>query len=110
MIPLFHDGLLKVLEGITSLEEVTRVAGDIEYVEKNYQELFSQTLLRGIKLTAADEKEIEKILKTNQNWSEYLKDKPTSQQIAYLIGGALKARATDLHFEQRKSNQNQTKN
>ncbi|MDQ5882740.1 MAG: Type secretion system protein [Patescibacteria group bacterium] len=99
MIPLFHDGLLKVLEGITSLEEVTRVAGDIEYVEKNYQELFSQTLLRGIKLTAADEKEIEKILKTNQNWSEYLKDKPTSQQIAYLIGGALKARATDLHFE-----------
>jgi len=73
MIPLFHDGLLKVLEGITSLEEVTRVAGDIEYVEKNYQELFSQTLLRGIKLTAADEKEIEKILKlikTGQNISK----------------------------------------
>jgi len=99
MVPLFHDGLLKAIEGITSLEEVFRVAGDIEYVEKNYQDLFAQTLLRGLKISPEEEKQIEPLLLKKQNWSEFLKDKPTVKQISFLILGAIKSRATDLHFE-----------
>jgi len=99
MIPLFHDGLLKAIEGVTSLEEVFRVAGDIEYVEKNYQDLFSQTLLRGLKISPEEEKQIESLLLKKQNWSEFLKDQSTIKQISFLITGAIKSRATDLHFE-----------
>ena len=99
MVPLFHDGLLKTIEGITSLEEIFRVAGDIEYVEKNYQDLFAQTLLRGLKISSKEEKQIEPLLSKKKNWSEFLKDKPTVKQISFLISGAIKSRATDLHFE-----------
>ena len=99
MVPLFHDGLLKAIEGIISLEEVFRVAGDIEYVEKNYQDLFAQTLLRGLKISPEEEKQIEPLLLKKQGWSEFLKDKPTIKQISFLIAGAIKSRATDLHFE-----------
>ena len=99
MVPLFHDGLLKALEGITSLEEVFRVAGDIEYVEKNYQDLFSQTLLRGLNIKPEEEKQLEPLLLKKQDWSEFLKDKPTVKQISFLIAAAIKSRATDLHFE-----------
>jgi len=28
MIPMYHDGLLKVIEGITTIEEVERVASE----------------------------------------------------------------------------------
>ena len=99
MVPLFHDGLLKAIEGITSLEEVTRVAGDIDYIQNLYRELFSQTLLRGIKITPEEEEEIENIVLENKNLSLVLKDKTAFQQIAYLLASAIKSRATDLHFE-----------
>lgn len=99
MIPLFHDGLLKVIEGITSLEEVIRVAGDINYVEKSYRELFSQTLLRGIKILPQDEAKIDEYLKNNKPIEELIKDLPIEKQIILIIGWALKSRATDIHFE-----------
>jgi len=75
------------------------VAGDIEYVEKNYQDLFSQTLLRGLNIKLEEEKQLEPLLSKKQNWSEFLKDKPTVKQISFLIAAAIKSRATDLHFE-----------
>ncbi|MGB9763066.1 MAG: GspE/PulE family protein [Minisyncoccia bacterium] len=99
MIPLFHDGLLKVMEGITSLEEIIRVAGDIEYVKKSYEELFSQTLLRGIKLLPQDEEKIEEYQKNRKPINELIENLPLDKQIHYLISWALKARATDIHFE-----------
>lgn len=37
MVPLFHDALLKAIAGITSWEEVKRVTGDIDYIQKFYQ-------------------------------------------------------------------------
>ncbi len=30
MVPMYQDGLIKVLEGVTTLEEVERVAGESE--------------------------------------------------------------------------------
>lgn len=99
VVPLFHDGLLKAIMGITSLEEIFRVAGDIDYVEKNYQDLFSQTLLRGLKITSNEEKQIDPLLFKKQSWPEFLKDKSVLKQINYLLLAAIKSRATDLHFE-----------
>ncbi|MGC8651383.1 MAG: GspE/PulE family protein [Minisyncoccia bacterium] len=99
MVPLFHDGLLKAIEGITSLEEVFRVAGDIDYVEKTYQDLFSQTLLRGVTINPEEEKQITDLLNKKGDWSKFLQNQPTNKQISYLLGAAIKSRATDLHFE-----------
>ena len=99
MVPLFHDGLIKAIEGITSLEEVVRVAGDISYIQELYKELFSQVLTRGVKLSSKEEKEIEKLLQKNKSISPLLKDKSSERQIAIILAAALKSRATDIHFE-----------
>ena len=99
MIPLFHDGLLKAIDGITSLEEVVRVAGDISYIQELYKELFSQVLIRGVKVTNKEEKEIEKLLQNNKSISKLLKNKSPERQIALMLAAALKSRATDIHFE-----------
>jgi len=99
MVPLFHDGLLKVIECITSLEEIVRVAGDISYIQELYKELFSQVLTRGVKVTSKEEKEIEKLLQNNKSISALLKEKSSERQIALILATALKSRATDIHFE-----------
>ncbi len=99
MVPLFHDGLLKVIEGITSLEEVIRVAGDIEYIQEMYKDLFSQILIRGIFLSKNEEQEIEKILKERKPLEKFLLDKNEERKLAIILGTAYKSRATDVHFE-----------
>jgi len=66
MVPLFHDGLIKAIEGITSLEEIVRVAGDISYIQDLYKELFSQVLTRGVKVNKQEQKRIEKLLEENK--------------------------------------------
>jgi len=99
MVPLFHDGLIKAQEGITSLEEVVRVAGDISYIEEAHKELFSQTLTRGIKISREEEKEIGKILQKPAILPSSLQGKSISKQLALILGTAIKSRATDIHFE-----------
>lgn len=99
MIPLFHDGLLKVISGITSLEEVIRVAGDIEYIEKSYRDLFSQTLIRGVKILPQEDKQIEEYLQNNKPIDDLIVNQLIEKQLAYLLGWAIKSRATDIHFE-----------
>ena len=99
MVPLFHDGLLRVIEGITSLEEVIRVAGDISYIQELYKDLFSQALTRGVKVSNKEEQDIEKLLKENKSISPLLKDKSSERQIGLILAAALKSRATDVHFE-----------
>jgi len=102
MVPLFHDGLLKVFEGITSLEELIRVAGDIEYIKEIYKELFSEILTRGVSLEEKEEKEIEKILKEKIPLEKILINKSEIEKIALILGTAYKSRATDVHFEPEK--------
>ncbi|MGB9680959.1 MAG: GspE/PulE family protein [Minisyncoccia bacterium] len=99
MVPLFHDGLLKVIEGVTSLEEVIRVAGDIEYIQEMYKDLFSQILTRGIILNQSEEQEIEQILKERKPLERLLLNKDEERKLAIILGTAYKSRATDVHFE-----------
>ena len=99
MVPLFHDGLLKAIEGITSLEEIIRVAGDISYIQNLYQELFSQVLIRGVKIETEELKQIEQKLQSNNPITSLLKNQSTEKQIGLILAAALKSRATDVHFE-----------
>ncbi len=99
MVPLFHDGLLKVIEGITSLEELKRVAGDIEYIRILYKDIFAETLIRGLKIKKEEEKEINQFLETNQSILNLIKDLPKEKQIAFILASAYKSRSTDVHFE-----------
>jgi len=99
MVPLFHSGLLKAIEGLTSLEEVVRVAGDISYIEESQKQMFSRTLTRGVKISSAEEKEMEKPLPKLETLPSILQNKSKERQIAFILGKAIKSRATDIHLE-----------
>ena len=99
MIPLFHDGLQKVIQGITTIEEVNRVAGDIEYIKTLYQELFTQTLYRELKLTLDDLKKIKQWLNHHQNFASLISSLDYRQKLAYILATAYLSRATDVHLE-----------
>ena len=48
MITMLQDGILKAVQGITSIEEVRRVTGQGDFLEDVYEKLMSQTLGRSI--------------------------------------------------------------
>ncbi len=56
--------MLEVLQVNTSLEEITRVAGDIDYVKLMFAKILDQTLTRGIVI---DSKEISLVAKMINN-------------------------------------------
>jgi len=48
MITMLQDGILKALNGITSIDEVKRVTGEGDFLEGVYEKLMSQSLGRNI--------------------------------------------------------------
>jgi len=73
MMTMLQDGILKSLEGITSIEEVKRATGEGEFLEEIYEKLMAQTLGHGILIekeifqkaqtAASDFKKLDSVLK-----------------------------------------------
>ena len=52
MITMLQDGILKAVEGITSMEEVQRVTGSGQYLQEIYEKIMVQLLSLQLKVTA----------------------------------------------------------
>jgi len=99
MVTMLQDGLLKAVEGITSVEEVKRVTGEGEFLEALYEKLMSQTLGNSINInkqnfqkaqdSASDFKKIQQIISSSKT-SEINK-------IIFSAGAILNV--GDIHFE-----------
>lgn len=99
MITMLQDGVLKVIDGITSLEEVYRVIGNFDYINELYDIVISQTIGRGIKIKP---EEYEKAKELSQNISlitEKIKEIPTSELISLVMSLAVFNDAGDIHIE-----------
>jgi type IV pilus assembly protein PilB len=99
MITMLQDGILKVLEAETSLEEIYRVIGKFDYVDELYDIVISQTVGRGIKIK---EEELITAKKTMLNLdliSEDLKKKPSNKIISTILSLAVESKAGDIHIE-----------
>ncbi len=51
MVTMLQDGILKAVEGITSIEEVRRVTGEGDFLEDIYEKLMAQTFSRKLVVT-----------------------------------------------------------
>jgi len=99
MITMLQDGVLKVLEGITSLEEVYRVIGNFDYINELYDVVISQTIGRGVKIKA-EEYAIAKELGQNiEEIAARVKEIPTSGLINLVMALAVVSDAGDVHIE-----------
>ncbi len=99
MITMLQDGVLKCLEGITSLEEVYRVIGNFDYVNELYDNVISETIGRGIKISQTGLDEAQKL---SSNLSEINKgiDKSSSSKIIEIVLAlSVTSKAGDIHIE-----------
>jgi type II secretory ATPase GspE/PulE/Tfp pilus assembly ATPase PilB-like protein len=99
MLTMLQDGVLKVLEGKTTLEEVYRVIGKFDYVDALYDIAISQTFGRGIKLSQKDNERADEFDKNTDKVNEMAKSVSTREMINIVIALAIKKEAGDIHIE-----------
>ncbi len=104
MITLEQDGVVKSLEGVTSLMEVQRVVGKGEYLMDLYEKIVVQLLSRGV---AVDKEIIDRIIENNHDF-DVLRDEieklPPREVIKYVLASGLIMRAGDIHVEPGENN------
>jgi type II secretory ATPase GspE/PulE/Tfp pilus assembly ATPase PilB-like protein len=99
MVTMLQDGVLKVLAGMTSLDEVYRVIGKFDYVDALYDIVVSQTIGRGIKITAEEMKQAESYVKLLAGLGSKIEKTPIAEMVKMILATALKSNAGDIHIE-----------
>ncbi len=104
MITMLQDGILKVLEGLTSLEEIYRVIGNFDYVNELYDIVISQTIGRGVKIKTTEMEQAKKLSQDITKIAEAAKEIPTGDLINMIMALAAVAEAGDIHIEPTENN------
>jgi len=100
MVTMLQDGILKVLMGITTLEEVYEAAGKMEYVDKLYDIVISKTIGHGLRLSEANMIEGAELIKNiGEDNGKLLEAHHTNEIINIVMAGAIKAEAGDIHID-----------
>ncbi|MFZ4631938.1 MAG: GspE/PulE family protein [Patescibacteria group bacterium] len=99
MITMLQDGVLKVIEGRTSLEEVYRVIGNFDYINELYDIVISQTIGRGVKIKAEEYAKAKDLSQNIEKIAEHAKEVPTSELINLVMALAVVNDAGDIHIE-----------
>jgi type IV pilus assembly protein PilB len=99
MITMLQDGILKVLEGVTSLDEVYRVVGNFDYVNELYDTVISQTIGRGVKIKPAEMAMAKKLSTDISQAGAAIKEIPVGELIALVMALGAISEAGDIHIE-----------
>lgn len=99
MITMLQDGVLKCLEGITSLSEVYRVIGNFDYINELYDIVISQTIGRGLKISDESISAAKNLGYSLEQMSEMVKNIPSKEIITLIMSLAISRNAGDIHIE-----------
>jgi type II secretory ATPase GspE/PulE/Tfp pilus assembly ATPase PilB-like protein len=99
MITMLQDGVLKVLDGVTSLEEVYRVIGNFDYINDLYDIVISQTIGRGVKITPAEFTQAQALSNDLTKVAATVKEIPSSELINLVMALGAVSDAGDIHIE-----------
>ncbi len=104
MITMLQDGVLKTLEGITSLPEVYRVIGNFDYINNLYDIVISQTIGRGLKISS-DQATLSQALSADiTKIAATVKETPTDELLALVLSLGVISEAGDIHIEPTEKN------
>ncbi|MFH1745081.1 MAG: GspE/PulE family protein, partial [bacterium] len=99
MVTMLQDGILKVLKGMTSLDEVYRVIGKFDYIDSLYDMAMASSIGRGIKITEKETQEAQKFSgKLNEIGGSIAKMQP-NEMLPVILALAVKVEAGDIHIE-----------
>lgn len=99
MITMLQDGILKALEGITSIEEVRRVTGEGEFLEGIYEKLMAQTLSRGITIDQINLDKATESIKDFRKFQEVIQKSKTTEINKLIFAAATELGVGDVHIE-----------
>lgn len=99
MVAMEQDGILKAIEGETSIEEVWRVAGQGDFLKDLYEDLMQQTLGRALLIPSEISQDVEKNAGTKELFAEKSKNVPVEKLLPFIFSSALLFGAGDIHIE-----------
>lgn len=99
MMTMAQDGILKTVEGITSLEEVWRATGQTEFLEDLYERLMKQSLSQSVKITEEVFEKVFQSVSSFKDFEEFLKKANQKETFHYIVAAALLLSAGDIHVE-----------
>jgi len=99
MVTMTQDGILKALQGITSIEEVWRVTGQTEFLENIYEKLMEQSLSRAILIPEKDLKIAAENIHSLKKLSKKISAYNQKEVLKIIFAGALLLGAGDIHIE-----------
>lgn len=104
MITMTQDGILKVLEGVTSMEEVWRVTGQASFLEEVYDTLMEQSLSRSINVSIKHLEGAYKHIESFKSFNDYIGKSDSKNMAELIIAGAALLDAGDIHIEPEEKN------
>ncbi|MCX6795462.1 MAG: GspE/PulE family protein [Candidatus Falkowbacteria bacterium] len=99
MITMLQDGILKAMDGRTSLSEIYRVIGNFDYINELYDIVISQTMGRGIKISAAEMNQAKELGRNIKGVKEAATELPSQKILGFIISMAITGNAGDIHIE-----------
>jgi len=99
MITMLQDGILKAIEGITSIDEVKRVTGEGEFLQEIYDKLMSQTLGRNILIEKADLASAQKNLGDFNKLQKAIAGTNPETAVKIIFATATLLNVGDIHIE-----------
>lgn len=99
MITMTQDGILKAIDGITSLEEVWRVTGENDFLKEIYNSLMEQTLSRSFLITASVAKTVLKESESFEKLGAFLRQTNQKEALRAIFASAILLKANDIHIE-----------
>ncbi|MDI6777623.1 MAG: GspE/PulE family protein [Patescibacteria group bacterium] len=99
MVTMLQDGILKSLEGITSIEEVQRVTGEGKFLEDLYEKIITQLLLRSITINRRLEEKLSEAKKSIAKFQGVVENSSPEETLSLIIAMGLLLSAGDIHIE-----------
>jgi type IV pilus assembly protein PilB len=99
MLTMLQDGMFKVMSGTTSLDEIYRVIGKIDYIDALYDIVISKTFGHGIKISDADLLKVEELSVNPESINDKTNHIQPREMLNIIMALALKQEAGDVHIE-----------
>jgi len=99
MITMLQDGILKAVEGVTSIEEIRRVTGEGDFLEGIYEKLMSQTLGKGILVDAKNFTKAKENISSFQKIQALISASKTTEINPIVFAAACLMEVGDIHIE-----------
>lgn len=99
MVTMTQDGILKAIEGITTIEEVWRVTDQGDMLQDIYAELMTNSLSNATALQESVFATVRAHLDSMEHFSEYAQTLEHKEWLHSVFAAAILLRAGDIHLE-----------